>query len=75
VTAPLSLDERFEVGGCRECADALDGYTGHPHCAVCHRSWTDLGEAHCAWCHSHFPTVDGFNDHIVEVSGRDGRHR
>lgn len=73
MTAQLSLDESFEA--CRECASALDGYAGHPHCALCHRSWTNLDEAHCPACCAHYATVDEFNEHIRAMSRRDGRHR
>ncbi|EFC80348.1 hypothetical protein CcI49_21025 [Frankia sp. CcI49] len=35
-------------------------------CGGCDQRWSELEAAHCRACHQLWPTVDGFDDHLVE---------
>ncbi|WP_438803260.1 FDXHR family putative zinc-binding protein [Frankia gtarii] len=35
-------------------------------CAGCDARWTDPATTHCGSCHQSWPSVQGFDDHLVE---------
>ncbi|WP_462167207.1 FDXHR family putative zinc-binding protein [Frankia sp. AiPs1] len=35
-------------------------------CAGCDARWTDAATTHCGSCHQSWPTVVGFDDHLVD---------
>ncbi|MCM3882419.1 hypothetical protein ND747_01950 [Frankia sp. R82] len=39
-------------------------------CAGCDARWTDAATTHCGSCHQSWPTVEGFDDHLVDCPAR-----
>jgi hypothetical protein len=39
-------------------------------CAGCDATWTDPAMAHCRSCHQSWPSVEGFDEHLVECPAR-----
>ncbi|ORT52995.1 hypothetical protein KBI5_09035 [Frankia sp. KB5] len=35
-------------------------------CAGCEERWTDPATTHCGSCHQSWPTVQGFDEHLVD---------